>query len=90
MKMKMMPTHRGLAEAVRLAEEVRVLEGGGASSQLLRQVPVEALGGAGGGRTAGAPPGLGQLQVLHLLGHSSREASAEGEEEEEEEEKKRI
>lgn len=70
-------THRGFAEAVRLAEEVGVLEGGGAPSQLLRQVPVEALGGAGGCRPAGALPGLGQVQVLHLLGHEAREASAE-------------
>lgn len=70
------PTDRGFTETVRLAEEVGVLEGGRAPSQLLRQVAVEALGGAGGGRPAGALPGLGQLQALHLLGHQPREVSA--------------
>lgn len=69
-------TDRGFAESVRLAEEVGVLKGGRAPSQLLRQVAVEALGGAGGGRPAGALPGLRQLQALHLLGHQPREVSA--------------
>lgn len=69
-------TDRGFAESVRLAEEVGVLKGGCAPSQLLRQVAVEALGGTGGGRPAGALPGLGQLQALHLLGHQPREVSA--------------
>ncbi|KAF3852962.1 hypothetical protein F7725_013650 [Dissostichus mawsoni] len=55
-------THRGFSEAVSLPEEVGVLEGGGASSQLLRQVPVETLGGAGGGGASGALPALSQLQ----------------------------
>lgn len=69
-------THRGFAEAVRLAEEVGVLEGGGASPELLRQVPVEALGGARRGRPTRTLPGLRQLQVLHLLGHDEWEVSA--------------
>lgn len=69
-------TDRGFAETIGLAEEVGVLEGRRAPSQLLRQVSVEALGGAGGGRPAGALPGLGQLQALHLLGHQPRKVSA--------------
>lgn len=73
-------THRGLA--VWLAEEIRVFEGGGASSQLFRQVPVEAFGGAGGGGATGALPVLRQLKALHLLRHDGGETSGREEEEE--------
>lgn len=71
-------THRSFPESVRFSKEVGIFKGGGASPQLFWQVPVEALGGARWRWPTGTLPSLGQLQVLHLLGHNAWEMSAKG------------
>lgn len=68
-------THRTLTNAVHISKEVRVLERGGAPSQLLRQVPVKSFGDTGGVEPTRTLSVLGQLQVLLLLAHQAREAS---------------
>lgn len=65
--------HRGFTDAIRAAKEVSIFKGRVAALELFGEVTVKALGCAGGGRSSPLLT-VGQLEVLHLLGHTNTEA----------------